>query len=401
LKLGFAQAFAQHGVRVAQIGLTRGSFDDYRALKGAWSDAAPRLRAAPVAEGDEEFRDVMAQLEQVETSFSDPLQRAGWRLYLPYLRANVRNMLGLVRGGEALLRGGDAIGAASYEANGWTSAAVFEAARRAGRAAIVLNHNCHSLGAGATADAVIGRLYRQRKQTRSTTTVMHWSPGDVAASEQVSAESGLRPRGHLCRLDYPAPSARANGRFRVLHAANYQNWSDFFPWVAETSDEFVRGIRELSAAAAGIPDLDLTIRVRPKAEVDQDVIRNSIVRADNVTVCSTDDEFLDQLAESDLLVSFFSTTVIQALQMGKPVLLWGSTHRFQQVPARREPPSHNDRSAVYAVDRVDELRTMLIALRDQHHGRPLTDDEVAQYRIAPEGPDPRGLAGLLATGARA
>jgi hypothetical protein len=83
------------------------------------------------------------------------------------------------------------------------------------------------------------------------------------------------------------------------------------------------------------------------------------------------------------------------------VLLWGSTHRFQQVPARREPPSHNDRSAVYAVDRVDELRTMLIALRDQHHGRPLTDDEVAQYRIAPEGPDPRGLAGLLATGARA
>jgi hypothetical protein len=195
---------------------------------------------------------------------------------------------------------------------------------------------------------MIGMLYRQRKHTELTTTTVHWSPDDLDVSKDVAATTGFAPR--TLRMKTPdAPIRSGKGRFKIIHAGNYQNWSDFFPWVAETSDEFVRHIKELSLVVADIPEVDLTIRVRPKAEVDIDVIRGCIAPADNVAVCSTDEDFVEQLAQSHLLVSFFSTTVIQALQMARPVLLWGSTQRFKQVDARLTPPDANERAAVYAV----------------------------------------------------
>ena len=395
LKLGFATAFSESGVLLTQVGVTSGDLTDYRALKSAIFDRIPRLRVSPVADNDPELCRVLSQLKQIESAFSDQAVRTAWRLYLPLVRPALRGMLGLERAGKLLFRHRSVIGAASYEANGWASAALFDAAHQAGREAIVLNHNCHSLTGRATADAIIGQLYLQRKHTKSTTTVVHWAPGDLGAARKIAEETGYRPRELRCRIEYPVRAEPVRSRFKVLHAANYQNWSEFFPWIAETSDEFVRGIRQLSAVAAEIQGLDLIIRVRPKAEVDANVIRKCIAQADNVSVCTTDEDFIKQLHESDLLISFFSTTVMQALQMGKPVLLWGSAHRFQQVPARRSPPTHSDRGAVYAVERVEGLRGMLTALRDHHHDRPLTDSEVAQYRFDLEVGNERSVTRML------
>jgi hypothetical protein len=68
--------------------------------------------------------------------------------------------------------------------------------------------------------------------------------------------------------------------------------------------------------------------------------------------------------------------------MKKPVLLWGSTKRFRQLPARMTMPTQHDRAAVYAVDEVARLRPMLTALRD-HHRNPLDDSEIAEHRFPP------------------
>jgi hypothetical protein len=378
LKLGYSQAIEQSGVRLGQVSPTTGTVTDYQDLLRVLLGRSKRFRVAPVEQDDPRLQDTDAVLNGLESAFSDPHVRTGWRLYLPYLRANLPVTLGLAQAGESLIRGVNAIGAASYEGNGWASAALFEAARRAGRETIVLNHNCHSLTNSTIADAVISTLYRQRKHTELTTTTVHWSPDDALVAQRMAGALEFTPRE--LRLRTPsATHGRSHERFRILHAGNYQNWSDFFPWVAETSDEFVRHVRELSSAVAEIPDVDLTIRIRPKAEVDVDVIRECIVPADNVTVCSTDEDFLKQLTQSDLLVCFFSTTVMQALQMGKPVLLWGSTRRFKQIEARSTPPAEDGRAAVYAVENGRDLRSMILAIRDQHQGCPLRHDEIVRY----------------------
>ena len=118
-------------------------------------------------------------------------------------------------------------------------------------------------------------------------------------------------------------------------------------------------------------------------------------RAGNVTLSRGEDDFLREMAASDLLVSHFSTTVEQALQMGKPVLLWGSTRRYCQFPARWEPPSAGSRSAVYAVRDAADLPAMLAAIRLHHSGKPLSDEEVAPFRNPPDCPDIDGLARML------
>jgi hypothetical protein len=196
----------------------------------------------------------------------------------------------------------------------------------------------------------------------------------------------------LYRAEYPKAPPRSGARFRLLHAGNYQNWSEFFPWVSETADEYLLGLRRLAEVAAQIPDIELVIRVRLKAEVDADVVRRAVPEAANVTVVTTETDFLTQLAESDLLVSHFSTTVEQALQMGKPVLLWGSTRRYCQVPPRLDPPTRGSRAAVYAVHAVRDLPAMLAALRDCHGGQPLTASEVAPFRMGLDRPDIHGFA---------
>jgi hypothetical protein len=377
LKLGFAKAFEAAGLRVGRIELTGGTPDDYRVLARVMLGRSSVFRIAPVAANSDAVMQAMRSFEALEPAYSNRFVRLGWRLYLPFLRKNLAGMLALTTTGGEVLRAANARAVASYESNGWASPALFEAARRNGIETVVVNHNSHALVGSPIADTVISHYCEQRKGAALATAAVHWTPSDAAIADRWAKA----PRSLLCRFEYPAPRAANRQRFRVLHAGNYQEWTDFFPWVAESSDEFVRGIAELARAAAGIPDLDLIIRVRPKMEVNADVLRQSIPAADNVQICTTDDDFLQQLADSDLMVSYFSTTVAQALQMGKPVLLWGSTKRFKQFDARLTPPNANERSAVYAVERGSDLRSMLLAIRDQHRDRPLTRDEAKRYRF--------------------
>src|SRR5690606_20835997 len=136
--------------------------------------------------------------------------------------------------------------------------------------------------------------------------------------------------------DYPASDSRPDaGRpFRILHAGNYQNWSDYFPWVSETSEEFLSGIERLARASAAVEGIEIVFRIRPKREVDAETLRRRLKARPNLRICDTEEDFLQQLADSDLLVAHFSTTVEQALQMGKPVLLWGSARRYRQFEGR-------------------------------------------------------------------
>jgi len=395
LKLGFDRMMEQTGLVLRRIDLTNGSWRDYPHLLTALLRRNGVIAVAPVAVTDEEFRSCCAELSRFAAALTHPGTRAAWVMYQPYLQANLAGMLALRRHAERLGRTGDTpVAAVSYEANGWASAAVLDGAHQAGGETVIINHNCHSRTGDAIADDVIETLFDQRKRAPFVTRAVHWTPSDAAYIGSRSRPG--EPQGLSCRLNYPAVIARrAAEPFRIIHAGNYQNWSDFFPWVAETSDEFVRGIRLLSEAVAGLEGVELEFRIRPKFEADADVVRRSVVAADNIRVTSTDEDFLARLSNSELLITYFSTTVMQSLQMGLPVLLWGSTRRFTQVPARTVPPDATSRSAVYAVVDAADLRPMLAAIRDHHRGRPLSESELSAYRFDSDVGDAACVAATL------
>ena len=397
LKLGFAKALAESGFRTGNIRLTKGEGSEYARLFRTAVGRSVELPFPPLAATDTRVRTCMDAFGRVTESLGDPCTRAAWRTYLPYLENNLAAMLGIVEGVPPIFRRMRRGITVAYEANTWLSAALFDAARDAGWPTVVANHNSHPRTGQAIADFVLGALMHHRTGNPLLTDAVCWSPRLQEWPRRLLDDDKIRIRDY--RVEYPpcAPAAR-NRPLRILHAGNYQNWSDFFPWVAETADEFVRGIAGLATAAAEVPGIELTFRIRPKDEVDAGVVRACIPNASNVRTVSIDQDFLEQLAECDLLISHFSTTVEQALQMGIPVLLWGSAHRYRQFRARMSPPTASDRSAVYAVADPAGLPSMLAGIRDAHAGARLTDEEFASYRFSRNADGLYGVARDLMTG---
>lgn len=400
LKNGLREALAATGVSLAVLQPTRGEWSDYRNLGRAWRQRGQvqRFLITPLANDDVRVKQTLESLRRIGPYISDAYVRSAWALYEPYLGDSMPVLLALATEGSAVLEALHARCTISYEANSFLATALLEAAGDIGTRRVVFNHNSQPPSGSAIADSVLGTLFRHRTWNPLVDVAVLWSP----ASRQWThgqASDRTPPVAQPIRLQYPVlnKGKRQRGPFRILHAGNYQNWADFFPWVAETADEYLSGIEALATVVEKLEDIELIVRVRPKREVDAAAVAAQLDKRRNVVVCDTSQDFLEQLANSDLLVCHFSTTVEQALQMGKPVLLWGSTARYRQFESREIAPSGSSRSAVYAVQHAGQLPAMLIAIRGAHYESDLSAEEIAAYRFAPETPGIEYLAAQLAS----
>lgn len=367
LKNGLHESIESSGGRLAVFQPTSGGWQDYRALlSGLQSPNISRVfRISPLADTEAEVKATLEILRLIGETFSDPRIRSAWELYAPYFAKAVPAMLGIAIEGPVLLKGLAARAAVTYEANSWLTAPLMEAAGAAGIKRVVFNHNSQPPSSSPIANSVLLTLLRLRTYNELTDVAAIWSVFSMKAVRSIKKNKSVCQVIPV-RLQYPASIGKA-GRarsLRILHAGNYQNWSDFFPWVAETADEYLNGIETLATLVEKMDGIELTVRVRPKREVDAQTVETRLGHRRNVTVCSTEQDFLEQLAESDVLVAHFSTTVEQALQMGKPVLLWGSTNRYQQFTGQDIPPRGRLNDSVYFVRHASALPAMLAAIRD-------------------------------------
>ena len=227
LKLGFARALAESGFRTGNIRPTRNGASEYARLLRVAAGGNVELPVPPLPATDPRVRTCMDAFGRVTESLGDPCTRVGWRTYLPYLENNVAAMLGIVAGAPPILRRMRPGIAVSYEANSWLSAALFDAARNAGWPAVVANHNSYPLAGQAIADFVLGALLHHRTGNPLLTDAAYWSPRLREWPRRHLDNEKIRIRDY--RADYPpcVPAAR-NRPLRILHAGNYQNWSDFF-----------------------------------------------------------------------------------------------------------------------------------------------------------------------------
>lgn len=151
----------------------------------------------------------------------------------------------------------------------------------------------------------------------------------------------------------------------ILHAGTPKPTNSLRLFVYETPDEYIAAIRELANAVEKIPNTILIIKFRPSKEIGMEDIKELIPLSDRV-VLSVDEPFLDVLGIADLLVSFSSTTIEEALQNRIPVLLYGGGGRYQHIPASeirlghpvgREALYHTGdaRHLEYAIKKIFEL----------------------------------------------
>ena len=163
-----------------------------------------------------------------------------------------------------------------------------------------------------------------------------------------------------------------------MHAGTYKLWSKTRPWVFETSDEFVVGLVKLVQAVQQLENTKLIIRFRLFPECQIKSLKQLLPKS-NCYEIKTSGAFMEDLAKTDLLVSYASTTIEEALYARRPVLLWGGSSRYLHIPAREMYPTENDRSAIYTPGTEKKLLPMLKSILNCHTGKPLTDDELKEH----------------------
>ena len=162
----------------------------------------------------------------------------------------------------------------------------------------------------------------------------------------------------------------------ILHAGTYKVLGAR-PWIYETSNEFVRGLQFLVKTVNELENTHLIIRIRDNQECSVSSLRKLLPLSEKCEI-KTCGSFLDDLKNADLLVSFSSTTIEEALYARKPVALFGGSARYYHLPGSSSYPDKNKRSAVYHLTK-ENMIGMIPAIAAAHSNKPLTNKELSEY----------------------
>lgn len=164
----------------------------------------------------------------------------------------------------------------------------------------------------------------------------------------------------------------------VLQASTIKSRRGIHFHVYETPDEWVAHLHDLVSAVNDTPDTFLIIKSR-FTHLGPNELRSLLPPSERFSI-SVEEPFLEVLGLADLLVSFASTTIEEALQNRVPVLQYGGDGRYQHVQAMDVTPDSDIKpNAVYAVRRPEHLADGLRRILDTNGKAPLPAELFRQY----------------------
>lgn len=209
------------------------------------------------------------------------------------------------------------------------------------------------------------------------------SPHAAAVAAKLAPDARrLRIEPAIWGLKRVARGNREGKNFRILHAGNFQPWSYYEPFWSECSLEYCAGIAEIARAVMQVPGCEFIIRMKPGHQNKAECLVKSIkakLPAGFECRFSTTGSFYDELADADLVVSFTSTVIEEAVMNRIPVLLHSGTRIRPFFSAGMEPPTLTSRKAVYAAGNPDFLPAMIQAIARAHATEPLSLEEIAPH----------------------
>ncbi len=114
----------------------------------------------------------------------------------------------------------------------------------------------------------------------------------------------------------------------ILLYASTPKYLDYLrPYIYETEDEYVNNLKTLINAISHRKDIHLAIRHRDTIQLNSKDLLSILPKSNNIQIYS-DGNFEDYLISCDILISYSSTTIEQALFASKKVLLWDSVGRY-------------------------------------------------------------------------
>ncbi|MBI5195864.1 MAG: hypothetical protein HZA10_06050 [Nitrospirae bacterium] len=155
----------------------------------------------------------------------------------------------------------------------------------------------------------------------------------------------------------------------LLHADTPRLHNDLRFYVYQTVDEYIGNLNSLISAVEKVSDLHLIIRFRPKDYLSKNDLESLLVESDCYDI-HTEGSFEEYLSLSDMLVSYSSTTIEEALQNRIPVLQYDPTGKYCHIPCQiLAPETKPEPDSCYYVNSADNFPWALNWLIKNHfHG---------------------------------
>lgn len=160
----------------------------------------------------------------------------------------------------------------------------------------------------------------------------------------------------------------------ILHAGTPKPAQSLRPCVYETVDEYIENINSLIKAVDKFEEIHLIVRFRPSDYLKLNDFLELLIKSNSYSVHSKG-TFEDYLTISDLLVSYSSTTIEEALHNMVPVLLYDSQGKYCHIKDAQslDPSLTVNIDSCYFIDSEKKLEWGLNWLIENH----FKDDNVS------------------------
>lgn len=101
-------------------------------------------------------------------------------------------------------------------------------------------------------------------------------------------------------------------------------------YVYQTVDEYINNLNSLIRALENLEGFHLIIRLRPKSYLSEKDLKTLLIDSDYYSI-HTEGKFEDYLSLADMLISYSSTTIEEALQNKVPVLLYDPHGKYCHI----------------------------------------------------------------------
>lgn len=165
---------------------------------------------------------------------------------------------------------------------------------------------------------------------------------------------------------YPASA----GKKIIVHASTPKAQGSNRLYIYETLDEYIQNMIDLIGAVKNMPDVFLVIRFRPSKYLRTEDLKKLLPVSDHYTI-ATEGSFNDYLTIADLIISFSSTTIEEALINHIAVLQYDRTGRYQHMEgAQWAQGRFSQVDSVYFVGNEKDLKNGIHWIMDQHLAQP-------------------------------
>lgn len=153
--------------------------------------------------------------------------------------------------------------------------------------------------------------------------------------------------------------------FVILHATTQKQRGSQRYYILETSDEMFSSLSDLVQAVNGLNKARLIIRLHPGSNISDDEIRRLLPDSDKYII-NREGNFEDILSASDLLVSYSSTAIDEALINNIPVLLFDKWNRYNHFNTGIfEDSKSDDIFPVCYVNSNEKLEPSILYIKDK------------------------------------